>query len=575
MRITDMGRLLNRYRAAAKEARDSGEPLAEVFGRREDAYARELAESLEHSAELEPLRERARELRADGASPGVTRRELMQRGALMSAGLAGLPLFGFGRRASAAPGGIPGKPPASAPRVVVVGAGFAGLAATYRIHQATGWAPTLYEARGRVGGRAKTIRTLEGGQYTEAGPSGIGSKQNHAINRLADDVGLTPLDDLWLGYPPGGSVLVVGGKTYRFGDLAEGFGANQEFLWKEWLQVKKLPTYLDYNAAAEHWDNMTIEELFDDHLPFGSDTPAGAVMLRMFEVGYAGLAADTSALMQIADEGTFWQSEKIYDERLGIPGGNDALPAAVADALPEGSLKQRHQLLAIKRNADDTYTLTFNEDWNRGGGSLVDVVADRVVLAIPPSTLRDVDYSRAGFSEVKDRAIQNQDLGPNSKINIQFDGQPWRDLGFSGGIINGDPSHVGWTWQDSHLGLDRTMLIMMNNNDYGDARAHGLAPSDVVSQTLAELDFAWGPTGVSTSAIPGQAYLDYWPNDRWAKGSYSYYPPGGFTGFAGAEHVREGNVHFAGEHTARYTQRGYMNGAVESGERAAREVMSY
>jgi monoamine oxidase len=457
----------------------------------------------------------------------------------------------------------------------VVGAGLAGLAATYRIHRATGWAPTLYEARGRVGGRAKTIRTLEGGQYIEAGPSGIGSKQNHAINRLADDVGLTPLDDLWLGYPPGGSVRVAGGRTYRFAELAEGFGANQEFLWQQWLQVRKLPTYLDYNAAAEHWDNMTIEELFDDHLPFGSDTPAGAVMLRMFEVEYAGLAADTSALMQIANEGTFWQSEKIYDERLGIPGGNDALPAAVADALPEGSLKQRHQLLAIKRNADDTYTLTFNKDWNRGGGSLVDVVADRVVLAIPPSTLRDVDYSRAGFSEVKDRAIQNQDLGPNSKINIQFDGQPWGDLGFSGGIINGDPSHVGWTWQDSHLGLDRTMLIMMNNNDYGDARAHGLAPSDVVSQTLAELDFAWGPTGVSTSAIPGQAYLDYWPNDRWAKGSYSYYPPGGFTSFAGAEHVREGNVHFAGEHTARYTQRGYMNGAVETGERAAREVMSY
>jgi monoamine oxidase len=575
MRITDTGRLLKRYREATREARDSGQPFDEVFGRREESYAREVADSLERSAELEPLRVRAAELRANATNPYVTRRELLQQGARLSAGLAGLTIFGFAGRASAAPGGIPGKPPASAPRIAVVGAGFAGLTAAYRIHSATGWAPTLYEARGRVGGRAKTIRTLEGGHYIEAGPSGIGSKQNQPIKRLADDVGLTPLDDLWLGYPPGGSVLVAGGKTYRFGELAEGFGANQEFLWQQWLQIRKLPTYLGYNAAAAHWDSMTIAELFDDHLPFGSNTPAGAVMLRMFEVEYAGLAADTSAMMQIADEGTFWQSEKIYDERFGIPGGNDALANAVADALPDGCLKQRHALVAIKRNTDDTYTLTFDKDWNRGGGSLVDVVADRVVLAIPPSTLRDVDYSGAGFSEVKDLAIQNQDLGPNSKINIQFEGQPWRDLGFSGGIINGDPSHVGWTWQDSHLGLDRTTLIMMNNNDYGDAPAHGLAPSDVVDETLAELDSAWGPTGVSAHAIPGQAYLDYWPNDRWAKGSYSYYPPGGFIGFAAAEHVREGNVHFAGEHTARYTQRGYMNGAVETGERAAREIMSY
>jgi monoamine oxidase len=569
MRITDTGRLLRRYLAANREARGSGQPLDEVFGRSEEARARELADSLQRSAELQPLRERAAELRADGANPYVTRRELLQQGALVSAGLAGLTLFGFGRRAFAAPGGVPGKPPASAPRIVVVGAGLAGLAAAYRIHQTMGLSATLYEGQDRVGGRVRTIRSLDYGHYIEAGPSGIGSSQMHAIKRLADDVGLTPLDDLWLNYPSGGNIYVFDGQRYRFGELAEGFGANQEFLWQQWLQIRKLPTYLKYNAAAAHWDSMTVAELFDEHLPFGSNTPEGAVMLRIFEVAYAGRAGDTSALMQIANEGTFWQSENIYDERLGVPGGNHTLAQAVADALPDGSLQLDHQLLAIKRNADLSYTLTFSES----GRSPTDVVADQVVLAIPPSTLRDVDYSQAGFSAVKDVAIQNQDLGPNSKINIQFEGHPWADLGFSGGIINGDPSNVGWTWQDSHLGTIATTLIMMNNNDYGDVPPHGLAPSDVVSETLAELDFAWGPTGVSTSAIPGQAYLDYWHNDPWVKGSYSYYPPGGFTGFAGAEHVREGNVHFAGEHTARYTQRGYMNGAVESGERAAREIM--
>ncbi len=68
-------------------------------------------------------------------------------------------------------------------------------------------------------------------------------------------------------------MLVAGGQCYRFGDIAEGFAANQEFLWQQWLQIRKLPTYLDTNAAAAHWDNMTVAELFDEHLPFGSNTP--------------------------------------------------------------------------------------------------------------------------------------------------------------------------------------------------------------------------------------------------------------------------------------------------------------
>ena len=87
MRITDTGRLLKRYSEARREARGSGQPLDEVFGRREESYARMVADSLERSAELKPLRERAGELRADGASLSVTRRELLQQGARVSAGL--------------------------------------------------------------------------------------------------------------------------------------------------------------------------------------------------------------------------------------------------------------------------------------------------------------------------------------------------------------------------------------------------------------------------------------------------------------------------------------------------------
>ncbi|MGC2408380.1 MAG: FAD-dependent oxidoreductase, partial [Candidatus Cybelea sp.] len=70
----------------------------------------------------------------------------------------------------------------------------------------------------------------------------------------------------------------------------------------------------------------------------------------------------------------------------------------------------------------------------------------------------------------------------------------------------------------------------------------------------------------------GVAYLDLWAHDPWHHGAYSYYGVGQYTQFAGIEPVPERNVFFAGEQTS-YRQMGYVNGAVISGERAAREII--
>ena len=71
----------------------------------------------------------------------------------------------------------------------------------------------------------------------------------------------------------------------------------------------------------------------------------------------------------------------------------------------------------------------------------------------------------------------------------------------------------------------------------------------------------------------GRDQLAFWPDHPWTKGSYSYWKVGQYTRFAGVERERQGRCHFAGEHTSVDFQ-GYLNGAVESGERAAREVLA-
>ena len=76
-----------------------------------------------------------------------------------------------------------------------------------------------------------------------------------------------------------------------------------------------------------------------------------------------------------------------------------------------------------------------------------------------------------------------------------------------------------------------------------------------------------------TAKFNGRATIDYWTGYEWTKGSYSYWKVGQYQAFAGAERERSGNCHFAGEHTSIDFQ-GYLNGAVQSGEMAADEILA-
>lgn len=70
----------------------------------------------------------------------------------------------------------------------------------------------------------------------------------------------------------------------------------------------------------------------------------------------------------------------------------------------------------------------------------------------------------------------------------------------------------------------------------------------------------------------GRAWLDSWPHDPWSRGSYLGFGPGQYTRYWGLLGEPEDRIHFAGEHTSTFGQ-GYLDGAIESGERAARDVL--
>ena len=203
------------------------------------------------------------------------------------------------------------------------------------------------------------------------------------------------------------------------------------------------------------------------------------------------------------------------------------------------------------------------------------VVADRVILAVPFTTLRQVDLDGAGFSEAMRNAIDELGMGTNAKVLMQFDRPFYTGFGdWSGGLNRGDDPIFG-TWESG--GTDGSegfgLLTVFSGGRVGagyDAdEPHAVADRRVVTETLAAIEQA--VPGV-TEAFNGRAWLDSWVQDPWVGGSYAAFLPGQLTSYWGATSQAQGPVHLAGEQTSTYSQ-GFLNGGVESGSRAAAEVL--
>ena len=230
--------------------------------------------------------------------------------------------------------------------------------------------------------------------------------------------------------------------------------------------------------------------------------------------------------------------------------------------------------MALKANGGSTYTCTFSD-----GPHTFDVVADHVVLALPFTTLRNVDLTGAGLSVVKMKAINKMNLGHNAKLHVQMNSRPWASAGFSGSAFS-DVQNFQLCWDETVAqvigGSAAASPGILLNYPGGDtyfppwqgSTDHGPAPQADVDHFLALVEPAFPG---ATAAANGVAYRDWWLKDEWHYGAYSHYELGQYTAFAGVEAKQEGAIHFCGEHTSLEYQ-GFMEGAVEEGERAAQEV---
>ena len=450
------------------------------------------------------------------------------------------------------------------PRIVIIGAGLAGLSCADLLHR-HGLRSHIYEARPeRVGGRCWSSRGWTAGQVAEHGGEFIDTRHT-AMRELAHRFGLELEDTYQMG---GGRprLWLQGARRHRwqFQDELDTFARRIRLL------ARRIGPYdsRDPSVAAREVDEMTALDVVDRYMPGGAGSIPGRWM-HCFLAGFLGL--DLTELSGLAVVDNVANSIAGADERYHVRGGNDQIVHGLAAALPRGSITLDAPLTKVVRRRNGTYDLRLD-----GHGR--SVRADLVVLCLPFTALRRADLDGSGLSPRKRRCIDQLGMGSNAKVIMQFADGP-QAYGDWNGLLTTDQPFFQ-TWQSSAGQRGRPSIITAYFGGRSGAGrlcgdiAHAPAPSIAVDEVLRGIQHHGG-LGVHglRHGFLGRAHLDHWVNDPWTRGSYAAFLPGQYTRYVGFVGRPEHGLHFAGEHTAPLADQGYLDGAVRSGRRAAREVL--
>jgi monoamine oxidase len=374
-------------------------------------------------------------------------------------------------------------------------------------------------------------------------------------------------------------VQYFGDRYVPYATYQAAFAPVYHTLQAQLAAIGPLVSYAHCTAAGRMFDEMSLYEWIARYVPGGHRSPLGAFLDVGFLDEYGRDTREQSALNLILwlgvqpNPGNFNRMGP-SDERFHVRGGNQRLPEAIAAALPARTIERGMRLAAIRRLADGRVGLAFDGDAHER-------IVDHAIVTVPFSVLRGIDWSLAGFDERKRTAIRTLGYGNNAKLVVQFSHRLWRGRGPWPGVANGDiatdlPFQSTWDTTSAQPGT-RGLLT----NYTGEAERL-FAPSTPYanSRTSPDVDRAARRFTAqlervvpgAAAAYTGTAVLSVPAADPLLAGAYSYWRPGQYTTIRGYEFVRQGNVHFAGEHTSPHFQ-GFMEGAAETGARAARAII--
>jgi monoamine oxidase len=444
------------------------------------------------------------------------------------------------------------------PVIAIIGGGISGLTAAYQLKKA-GIEATLYEASGRTGGRVLTVEdgVIEGA-HIDLGAEFVDSVHDDIIS-LSKELNVELLDMRLDKLIP--KAYYFDGKLMLEKDVVE---ALQPFAEQLMQDVNSLPDELHYNNAESFraFDEQTVTSYLK-----GIGMQGWLLtFLEMAMVGeYAMEANEQSAvnlLHMLATPITYSEHYHLlgdFHEVFKFKGGSHSFTKALS-AKVEKQVKFNYQLKSLNK-AGERYELIFDVN-----GKKEIINADYILLAVSVGVLRKLEIN-VELPERKKKWIAQAGMGNAVKLAMGFHHRVWREKGFQGYTFT--DVNVTEFWDSSFLvDTEAGSLTFAGGGIVGDEFAV-LTNSEIRDRWLTGADGIFpGLKGQHN----GNINKFVWSTYPFTKGSYTSYKKGQWSEFAGVEAEPVGNILFAGE-CCSVEHQGYMNGAAETGRRAAEEII--
>ncbi len=479
-------------------------------------------------------------------STGIDRRNFLQLGALATAGLYAQPSLAWQEQREQLERRGPAK------KILVLGAGLAGLVAGYQLTDA-GHEVTILEAQTMPGGRVRTLREpFSDGLYAEAGAGRI--PNTHALTRewvrmfglQLDEFYPTTLADL--EYQRGKRLRVPRDGGLDMAAVPLNLTPEERKLGFSGMKEKYYMPLLRkvWSVPPDEWPSAEVlpygEMRLDEYLRRQGASPDA---VRYFSIGF-----EHDSVLDFLRDAASHEVPKMFK----IRGGNDLLPRAIAAELSENI---RYGAAVVRIEHDDKGVRAVFQQ----AGTHHTVAADLLICTLPFTVLRRVELAPR-FSAEKQRAIDELPYFSVSRVYLQTRTRFWEADGLNGFAITDHPMEI---WSPAYGDESPRGLLLSYMYEDLARRVAAMTPDARVTFGMEEMGKVF--PGLREHCETGTSWC--WDEHPWSRGALCLFAPGQFAHFP---HIAkpEGRVHFAGEHTSPWP--GWMQGAIYSGLRAAREV---